>query len=220
MIPARAAATTFRLNGLLRLWAGGGAMARSADVGCSRVGTGRGFDVPLPWRGSSASSGSVSLGSGDASGGSVVGGGERRSRCDSSGGFTPLSGADSSGASMSGSSVQLGWANKCLQKAVVRLCDGKQRRSALAYFKSTCANDSCGGLGACAVERRNFMAVLAFLDVSHLFVWVYDSEECAVGEAWRLGAEGARCLGALCWQGRRGHVSLGVCWQALWNCPR
>ena len=53
------------------------------------------------------------------------------------------------------------------------------------------------------------MAVLAFLDVSHLFVWVYDSEECAVGEAWRLGAEGARCLGALRWQGRRGHVQPG-----------
>jgi len=30
-----------------------------------------------------------------------------------------------------------------------------------------------------------------------------------VGEAWRLGAEGARCLGALCWQGRRGHVQPG-----------
>ena len=139
----------------------------------------------------------------------MIGGGERRSRCDSSGGFVSLSGAESSGASTSGSSVQLGWANKCLQKAVVRLCDGKQRRSALAYFKSTCANDSWGGLGACAVERGNFMAVLAFLDVSQLFVWVYDSEECAVGEAWRLGAEGARCLGALRWQSRRGHVQPG-----------
>ena len=100
----------------------------------------------------------------------MVGGGGWRSRCDASGDFAPLSGVDSSGASTSGSSVQLGWANKCLQKAVVRLCDGKQRRSALAYFRSTCANDSWGGLGDCAVERGNFMAVLAFLYASQLFV--------------------------------------------------
>ena len=84
-----------------------------------------------------------------------------------------------------------GWANKCLQKALVRLCDVKQRRSALAYFRSRCANDFEGVLGDCAVERGNFLAVLAFLDVSQLFVWVYDSEGCAVGEAWRLGTRGA-----------------------------
>ena len=86
-----------------------------------------------------------------------------------------------------------------MQNAVVRLVGGKQRRSALAYFRSTCANDSVGGLGDCAVERWKCLAVLAFLDVSQLFVWVYDSEECAVGEAWRLGAEGgvvfAFCVG-------------------------
>ena len=66
-----------------------------------------------------------------------------------------------------------------------------------------------GGLGEDCVERANFLAVLAFLDDLQVFVWVYDPEECSVSEAWRLGAEGTRCLGALRWHSKRGHVQPG-----------
>ena len=38
-------------------------------------------------------------------------------------------------------------------------------------------------------------------------VWVCDPEECAVGEAWRLGSEGPGCLGAVRWHI---HVCINV----------
>ena len=161
------------------------AVLDAADVGCGRSDAGSDSGGPLPLSSSSASSDAGPLGAESESDGSVIDGGERDGECDSSDDFASVSGADSSVASTSGSSVQFGWANKCLQKALVRLCDGKLRRYALEYFRSTCANDSGGGLGECIVERAGFLFVLAFLYVSQLFVWVYDPEACAVGEAWR-----------------------------------
>ena len=79
-------------------------------------------------------------------------------------------GCSSSSASSSDGFVQFGWANKCLQTAILRLCSGKLRHSALRYFRSTCANDARGGLGENAVERANFFAGLAFLDDVDMFV--------------------------------------------------
>ena len=63
----------------------------------------------------------------------------------------------------SGSSVGPLWSNKCLQAALVALLrTAKERRTAKAYFAEVCANNSCAGVAAGAVERQNFQAVLAF----------------------------------------------------------
>ena len=95
--------------------------------------------------------------------------------------------------------MRLGWANKCLQKAVARLFVGRQRRSAMSFFKRHCANHAKGGLCAEAVERDNFLAVVAFLEHEDAFVWVYESDACAdASSAWRLGGAHGRWLGSLC----------------------
>ena len=54
----------------------------------------------------------------------------------------------------------LGWANKCLQNALVRLLSGSERNAALAYFRQSCANDASSGHGAGSEERANFVRVL------------------------------------------------------------
>ena len=81
----------------------------------------------------------------------------------------------------------VGWANKCLQKSVVRLLRGNERNAALAYFRGACANDAQCGHGAGDEERANFLRVLWFLVRSDVFVWVYEPGSVAECIAWRLG---------------------------------
>ena len=105
---------------------------------------------------------------------------------------------------------ELPWEKKCLQLAMTRLLPSKERVRARAYFQRACANSLGSGCVASATERSNLVSVVRLLEKKKRFVWVYERTGEYAGCAWRLGAAGGTCLGALHWDSGNEHVAVGV----------